>query len=98
MEELAEKKLAVRDFEAQIDAKKTAMEDLKAKHFQERQADITADEAAAEKDRKDAEFNQTTTEVLDAYNTLGKDKTKFEGKKDEKQNELDKIMALPEDE
>jgi hypothetical protein len=57
MEELAEKKLAVRDFEAQIDAKKTAMEDLKAKHFQERQADITADEAAAEKDRKDAEFN-----------------------------------------
>lgn len=98
MEQLAERKLDARDFQAQIEAKQQEMSDLKEKHFQERQADIIADEAAAEKDRKDAEFNEQTAAVLDAYNALGKDKTKFEGKMAEKQAELEEAQGLPEEE
>lgn len=61
---------------------------MEQKHKQERQQEVQDDKLAAEIDRKNAEFNAEASRVVDNYNSLNSEKTKFESRMAEKEKEL----------
>jgi hypothetical protein len=60
------------------------MEELEQRHKQERQQIVQDDKLSAEIDRKNAEFNAEAARVVENYNSLNSEKTKFETRMAEK--------------
>jgi hypothetical protein len=74
----------------------TDFDTKKGVHDQERAQNLADDAATEEKERRNAEFNERAGTVVEAFNKLGSEKTRFESKLDEKRAELEAAQGADE--
>jgi chromosome segregation ATPase len=76
------------DLDTQIKQLETDYDALKKQHNQERSQLKRDDEAAAEIERKNQEFNENAGRVIETYMGLESEKSKFESRMSDKEAEM----------